>query len=231
MKRFWLLLCMVSILLLPDGAWGGTITDSTVREVLVQYLRDHGPAGVELEQWELRRGDLLPVKGKILGLELAHGARWGARTPIRLRLREDSGRERTYWISAALRRTRRVVVATRNLPMGHRIEPEDLLTEVREGWRKGEETYGSPSELVGKKVFRPVAKGACIKKWHVREDRNMHRGDDVMIVAEKGAIRIEAPGQLLESGNPGDRVRVLNKSSGKELFATVVDLHTVAVSF
>ena len=39
------------------------------------------------------------------------------------------------------------------------------------------------------------------------------------------------PGELLESGNPGDRIRVLNKASGKEVYATVVDANTVNVSF
>jgi flagella basal body P-ring formation protein FlgA len=87
------------------------------------------------------------------------------------------------------------------------------------------------SDVVGKKVWRPVAKGACVKTWHVRAHRNMQRGDAVVIVAASGAIRVEAPGRLLESGNPGDRVRVLNNASGKEVYATVVDSKTVTVPF
>jgi flagella basal body P-ring formation protein FlgA len=103
--------------------------------------------------------------------------------------------------------------------------------EIREGWRNHEDLYERVEEVVGKKVWRPVSKGACVKSFHVRDRRDMGRGDAVVIVAESGAIRVQAPGELLESGNPGDRVRVLNKASGKEVYATVVDANTVVVSF
>jgi flagella basal body P-ring formation protein FlgA len=184
-----------------------------------------------MEQWELRRGDLLPVRGQLVGVKLASGAEWQAKTPIRAEVETNSGLVRTLWVTANLRRARSVVVARRNLPIGHRIGPEDVATELREGWRNHEDLYEQATDVVGKKVWRPVSKGACVKSWHVRDRRDMQRGDAVVILAESGAIRVQAPGELLESGNPGDRVRVLNKTSGKEVYATVVDANTVTVSF
>jgi flagella basal body P-ring formation protein FlgA len=115
--------------------------------------------------------------------------------------------------------------------MGHRIGQKDVDTEIREGWRNHEDLYSSAREVVGKKVWRPVSKGACVKSWHVRDRRDTKRGDTVVIVAQSGSIRVEAPGRLLEPGNPGDRVRVLNVASGKEVYATVLDAKTVSVSF
>jgi flagella basal body P-ring formation protein FlgA len=115
--------------------------------------------------------------------------------------------------------------------MGHRISREDLVTEVQEGWRNHKDLYDQIGQVVGKRVWRPVAKGACLKRWHVRDRRDIQRGDAVVIVAGGGVVRVQAPGQLLESGNPGDRVRVLNVASGKEVFATIVDRHTVTVAY
>ncbi len=228
---------MALVLWLALLAWpaavslAGEISEQSLREALVSYLKAHAPTGVEMEQWELRRGDSLPLRGKIIGIELPAGTRWRDRTPLRAEVETTSGQRRTLWINAVLQRARPVVVARRNLPMGHRIDQEDVTAEIRGGWRDHKDLYSQTSDVVGKKVWRPVAKGACIKTWHVRAHRNMQRGDAVVIVAESGGIRVQAPGRLLESGNPGDRVRVLNSASGKEVYATVVDSKTVTVPF
>jgi flagella basal body P-ring formation protein FlgA len=226
-----LLLCFPLLAGQVGVSLAGEVTESELREALVSYIQDVAPAGVEMEQWELRRGDLLPLRGRILGVEVASGARWRERTPIRVQVETDGGQSRTLWVHATLRRARTVVVACRNLPMGHRVSHQDVSTEVREGWRNHKDLYEEVGQVVGKQIWRPVSKGACLKSWHIRDRRDMQRGDRVVIVAQAGAVRVEAPGQLLESGNPGDRVRVLNVASGKEIYATVVDAHTVAVSF
>jgi flagella basal body P-ring formation protein FlgA len=222
----------VACLLGPAGrSLAGEITEGELRTHLVSYVQNQAPVGVELEQWELRRGDSLPLQGRIVGLALASGAEWREKTPIRVQVETDAGQSQTLWVNAEMRRARTVVVALRNLPIGHRIGPEDIGTEVQEGWRNHEDLYDQVGQVVGKRIYRPVSKGACLKSWHVRDRRDMQRGDSVVIVAQTGVIRVEAPGQLLEAGNPGDRVRVLNVASGKEIYATVVDAVTVAVSF
>lgn len=226
-----LFLCVAFLLSPVAGTLAGEVTEGGLREELMSYVQDQAPVGVELEQWELRRGDSLPLRGRIVGLELASGAEWRERTPIQVQVETDAGQLRTLWVNAEMRRARAVVVARRNLPIGHRIGPEDVATEVQEGWRNHEDLYDQVGQVVGKRIWRPVSKGACVKTWHVRDRRDMQRGDSVVIVAQSGAIRVEAPGQLLEAGNPGDRVRVLNVVSGKEIYATVVDAVTVAVSF
>jgi flagella basal body P-ring formation protein FlgA len=226
-----LLLCFPLLAGHAGVSQAGEVTESKLRQALVSYIEESAPAGVEMEQWELRRGDLLPLRGRIVGLEVASGARWREKTPIRVQVETDSGGSRTLWVHANLRRARTVVVARRTLPMGHRVGFEDVTTEVREGWRNHEDLYEEVARVVGKQIWRPVSKGACLKSWHIRDRRDMQRGDTVVIVAQSGAVRVEAPGRLLESGNPGDRVRVLNVASGKEIYATVVDAHTVAVSF
>ena len=229
--RPFLALCLVLLLGPVATSVAGEVTESDLREALLAYVESRAPAGVELEQWELRRGDRLPVRGEIVGVKLASGARWQAKTPMNAEVETASGQVHSLWVTASLRRTRSVVVARRTLPIGHCVGLDDVGTEIKEGWRNHEDLYERAEEVVGKKVWRPVSEGACVKSWHVRDRRDMQRGDDVVIVAESGAIRVQAPGELLESGNPGDRVKVLNKTSGKEVYATVVDAKTVIVSF
>ena len=86
-------------------------------------------------------------------------------------------------------------------------------------------------DVVGKIVERPISQGAALKKWHIREGGELRQGSAVSILAQKGCIQIEAPGKMLESGKPGDLIRVLNVATGREIYATVVDAKTVSVSF
>jgi flagellar basal body P-ring formation protein FlgA len=57
------------------------------------------------------------------------------------------------------------------------------------------------------------------------------RNDRVSIVAESGSLRITAMGEVRESASRGERVKVVNLGSNKEIFARVVDPKTVQVEF
>jgi flagella basal body P-ring formation protein FlgA len=221
----------VLLLALPSVGEAGQITENEVRDALLAYVGDQGPAGVDVERWELRKGDPLPVQGRILGVEMAPGARWGETTPVRMRIESNTGESQTLWITSYLRRACPVVVACRTLPIGHLIETQDVRVETREGWRSREGLYEGLGEVVGRRVQRPVSKGACVKSWHIGEQEGAKRGNAVVILAQTGSVRVQAPGRLLQSGNPGDRVKVLNTASGKEIYATLLDAKTVSASF
>lgn len=57
------------------------------------------------------------------------------------------------------------------------------------------------------------------------------QGDVVMIAAESETLRVSALGQVKEKGRRGERIRVLNLDSKKEVYALVVDGTTVKVEF
>ena len=110
-------------------------------------------------------------------------------------------------------------------------EKLDISVEIREGWRYLNNDYLKVDDIVGKGIWRPVSKGTTIKNYHIKQAENIQRGDTVMIIAEKGSLRIEAPGKVLETGKPGEMIRVINTLSGKEIFAKIIDAQTVSVPF
>jgi flagella basal body P-ring formation protein FlgA len=59
----------------------------------------------------------------------------------------------------------------------------------------------------------------------------LDKGDQVTILALLGRIRITVPGIILEKGYSGDRVRVQNTMSSKEIYARVVNGSTVTIDF
>jgi flagella basal body P-ring formation protein FlgA len=229
-RAAWIALLAALAAQAPCRAGAHQITEQDIRKALAGYVREHGPAGTQLVDWKAARGISFPMSGRIVAVEKEPSEEWAPRTTICVQAETEAGKTDSIWVVAQLTFTRTVVVACRSLPIGHKIAAEDVRVEVKEGpGRNGE--YGDIEEVVGKEIYRPVSQNACLKRMHLREGRSPGTGDAVVIVAQKEGLRIEAPGRLLENGKAGDRVRVLNVATGTEVFATVVDRNTVAVSF
>jgi flagella basal body P-ring formation protein FlgA len=225
---FVVLLC---VLCNPVGAWCGMISPAEIQEALATYIRKNAPAGAEMVEWHLTRGESLPAQGRIVGVEKGQGADWQERTALRVRVERESESEETIRVSVRMKFTQGVVVACRSLPIGHLVAPEDVRRESRDGLKNLKEAYPGIDEIVGRRIWRPISGGAPIKRWHIREDAHLKSGDTVVIVTHSGRVRVEAPGKILEPAKPGDRVRVVNVLSGKEILATVLDSATVSVTF
>ena len=59
----------------------------------------------------------------------------------------------------------------------------------------------------------------------------VNRGDKILILAEKGGMKITTPGILKEDGYEDGMVQVLNIESKKLIYGRLVDANTVKVSF
>ena len=57
------------------------------------------------------------------------------------------------------------------------------------------------------------------------------RGDLVRLLIEKNGLRLSVSGEALDTGGSGERVRVVNESSKRELVGRVVDHGTVSVVY
>ena len=53
------------------------------------------------------------------------------------------------------------------------------------------------------------------------------KGDVVNVILERNSLRISCLGEIKETGRKGDRVKLVNLGSKKELFGRVVDAGTV----
>jgi flagellar basal body P-ring formation protein FlgA len=86
-------------------------------------------------------------------------------------------------------------------------------------------------EVVGKRTRRAVLPREPLSSDLVELPPLVKQGDVVMISAESETLRVSALGQVKEKGRRGERIRVLNLDSKKEVYALVVDGSTVQVEF
>ena len=123
-----------------------------------------------------------------------------------------------------------VPVAVRGLSPSDKVSDDDVRWEVRRLASSIHVPVRSVEFLDGKMPKAMIGTGEVLLEDSFRVIPLIHRGDDVTLVMESGAIRLTAAGKSLGVGSKGERIRVVNPSSGKELNATVLDEKTVKVN-
>jgi len=124
-----------------------------------------------------------------------------------------------------------VPVSLRILTAADKITEDDVRWEERRITSTIHTPVRDIESLDGKRPKTAIGAGEILLEDAFRIIPIIHRGDEVMLVIESGTVRLTAAGKSLAAGSKGDRIRVVNTSSGKELNATVLDEKTVKVNF
>jgi flagella basal body P-ring formation protein FlgA len=90
---------------------------------------------------------------------------------------------------------------------------------------------GDAAEAEGLFARGSIAAAAPIRRQDVMVPPAVHRGDVVLLVAQRAGLRITTPGEVREDAALSQSVRVVNRSSRKELTGRVLDASTVVVDF
>ena len=122
-----------------------------------------------------------------------------------------------------------VAVARQDLSRGGLLTEQDILWERRDLASLPRGYILEPKQVLGKRLQRPLRRGAVLVPTLLEDPRLVKRGDLVYIVAQIGGIEARMRGKALAQGSLGERIRVLSLSSGKELDARVISAATVRV--
>jgi len=124
-----------------------------------------------------------------------------------------------------------VPVSVRILSAADNITEDDVRWEERRIASTIHQPVKNIEYLDGKKPKTAIGAGEILLEDAFRVIPIIRKGDDVTLVIESGLIRLTAAGKSLAAGSKGDRIRVMNPSSGKEMNATILDEKTVKVNF
>lgn len=95
--------------------------------------------------------------------------------------------------------------------------PHDYLSDIK--------------AVEGKRTTITINRGEVLRAGIVEEPPLLRKGDRVMLVVENRHLRITAAGEAREEGRKGDRIKLVNLLSRKEITGRVLDGHTVQVDF
>lgn len=149
----------------------------------------------------------------------------GTRAPwVQARLSIEVQCASPYWrvfVPIAVEARRHVVVLARAMPAGTVLGPDDLVVAEREIGTLPGDAYADPSAVIGARLLRNTGTGQPVVSGWIRRAPAVRRGQPVTILAQNAAVSIRADGVATADGQIAERVRVRNRSSGREIDAVV----------
>lgn len=124
-----------------------------------------------------------------------------------------------------------VWVLSRSLSKGSVLGPGDLARKPLPAGGVPAGAVADPSPLLGMRAVRTLQAGSLLRADQFKPEAILRKGQKVEIILEKGGLKIVAPGEALEEGGFGQRIRVLNVSSRQVVLARVENAGGVRVEF
>jgi len=116
--------------------------------------------------------------------------------------------------------TTQAVFLRRPLRGGDRIQVEDL--ELRPiAPLNSSSVYNALEDVVGRVLVQSLSPRVPVMPRHLERDWAVDLGDVVSLRVVRGGTEIETFGVALESGQIGDKIRIENRSSGRELIGHI----------
>ena len=137
----------------------------------------------------------------------------------------------TVYTSSRITVYKHVVVLTRSVSRGE-IITQDAITKKRVDLSQTHRKYATEmDEVLGKITKRPLAAGSVLNIGLLSTPKTITRGQQVIIFAHTGGMRIRMQGAALMDGSMGQRIRVKNSSSNRIIEGVVVSQGIVRVQF
>lgn len=125
------------------------------------------------------------------------------------------------WVSA--------VVSSRALSKGEVLTREELAFQKKPFTRLPSDAVFNEEEVIGKELKTSLKPGEVIRRSYLNEPLVIKKNQEVLIVARSRSLLVRAKGKALQEGRLGDRIRVKNISSKKEIWGRVISPNEVEV--
>jgi len=215
----------IAALLLGGAAQAEQIQDlEGIRIAVESFVAAQTPSGrgersIEVTQLDSR----LRLRACEEGLQtfFAAGSKVGSRRTVGVSC--PAPKPWTIYVSARVIYRSEVLVAARSLPRSAVLKPHDLMFEVQD-LEKGPSGYlTDPNQALGMRLKRPLRLGSPVTGAVLEEIQVIERGQRVWLVAESNRLSVRVTGTALESGAPGDWIRVQNNDSERVVQGLVGD--------
>jgi flagella basal body P-ring formation protein FlgA len=135
----------------------------------------------------------------------------------------------SLFASAKIKRVLPILVASRSLNRGEQLEAEDLSVEQRDVSNISYGYISGVEDAIGKQLRRPLRAGDPVRASALGAPQVISKGDQLVVTAKSGALKVVVPGIALSNGKLGQQIRVQNNHSERIFKAKVVSAGHVQV--
>ena len=201
-----------------------------IRDALDQEDFFQGRRGVVKE---IRvNSDLVVPSGKVsYGINFTEKPMRSNRVPVSVSVYVNGKHYRKVWGTLVADILQEVVVLSKTMRRHQRITGEDIQLVAMNLTDIPHNAITIDQDILGKRVTKSLLSGTVLRTDIVELPPLVRRGDVVTIAAESGVLQVTALGKAKSNGHQGERIKVLNIDTHKELYGFVVDAKTVKVVF
>lgn len=220
---------------LPDESRDKGMIDSSEMAVLVQ---DHlqkmtQDPKKQVEIREFRPSEKVPVPKGIISYEilLPERAVRGGNVAGTLTLLSSGKEIKKVRFNARVDVYADVLVASRYLKKNQAIHPEDFQWAKKNIALLPQDILTEEKELLGKRTNQSINAQEALRMYMVEIPPLVQKGDRVVLVVENEQFKITTLGEVKESGRKGERIKLVNLGSKKEVYGRVVDANTALIDY
>jgi flagella basal body P-ring formation protein FlgA len=211
---------------------------SLERAELAQVLEEHfqkalGDERKTVKVREIQGIDAMMVPSGDLSWEVKAPVRFyqGGHIPVSLILWAEGQKFREIRAQARVEVFAEVAVAKNSLRRHQIVEEKDVYLVNRIITQQAADVVTDLEDVLGKRVTLSVNTQEVLRKSMLEVPPLVKKGDRVVLVVENAHFKITCMGEVKEEGRAGDRIKVTNISSKREVYGRVLDSQTVLVDF
>ncbi len=212
-----------------------TITRKELRRAVTDFVYANMPWDrdrVKIKEINIDSDVLLPKGNVSYRIEPLRNADYKGRVPLPIHFTVNGLFQKRVLAMADISVLTEVVVARKTLRRYARIEAEDIELREKDLSKTRSKVITDPDELVGMRAKRTIAAGTILRPGLIDYPPLVRRGDVVLVVARTAGLRITALGVVDQrEGRKGEKIKVENLDSKKNIYARVLDSKTVEVEF
>lgn len=123
----------------------------------------------------------------------------------------------------------KVLVPTKDITKDEIIKKENLTQIIIRSNRLRDDVIKEENNLLGKQAIRTIKEGKPITSRDIRDEIVIKKGQMIMVVYKNKGLQITSKMEAIEDGAKGQRIRLINNKSNKEVVGRVVDKNMVEV--
>lgn len=170
---------------------------------------------------------LVPEGQVSLEVESLPTTRFIGSTSVKVTVLVDGEAYRALPVRVRVDVAKEVVVAARTIQRHETIMPSDVRLETRDLARVPQDVAFDLATVVGMRASHTIPAGRVVARSSVEPPPLVRKGDAVTIEAFWAGVTVTSPGEALEDGCEGARIRVRNTASGAIIRAKVISARVV----
>lgn len=211
-----------------------TLTAAQIEQQAEKYLVDNLQGNMDEMEIKVKYDgrDLELPKGKYRFIySLPGGAVRTGRLPFSIKVETDDGKYRLLHMTAILSVYQDVVKIRKAFRRGQVLTADDVEVDRMKTAKPVFDAISQAEDAIGFEVSQNLESGKILTFGVLKKPYIIKRGDHILLVMDRGPVKITVPGIAKEQGIRGSTIPVENLQSKKVVYGQILDEKTVQVDF